>query len=406
MARPSQQQKAKHKGSFGRGLSKTPSSAKSTPKSLPAKTAEAIDLLHNATTSALNGNGTQHLMDELEKDDQPPTPTTRVSAADSSTVGVNGGEQPSTSGEQPTPSVPIQPVVAPTKTQAGVKRKADTTTEEEGGAEPPAKLSAAARRESGRPVKRPTKDTAAAFDFASLPHRFKGRLTEQLKFCQRVIIEMFSKRHKPFAWPFYEPVDVEGLKLADYYEKIKQPMDFGTIKKKLDARQYMSAQEFADDMRLVFGNCVKYNPKGDAIHECGVKMRRVFDERWAQLPDEVSPAPSTASEATQGGQPTPRQKALLQSQQSLDAAEHSMDVDQPPPTLTAAGPQTPTQSTQDEEMVIDRVRQQLRQSYDAYMEKAKDIDATLKAVEKLKDARREARVTNAPMPTMPRRCPT
>lgn len=33
-----------------------------------------------------------------------------------------------------------------------------------------------------------------------------------------------------YAWPFYRPVDAELLGLTDYYEIIKHPMDFGTVK--------------------------------------------------------------------------------------------------------------------------------------------------------------------------------
>lgn len=45
-----------------------------------------------------------------------------------------------------------------------------------------------------------------------------------------VCILIFNLR---FAWPFKKPVDAEKLKLPDYHTIIKQPMDFGTIKKRL-----------------------------------------------------------------------------------------------------------------------------------------------------------------------------
>ncbi len=36
-------------------------------------------------------------------------------------------------------------------------------------------------------------------------------------------------------------------------------MDLGTIKKKMDNREYASHLDFATDMRLIFTNCYKYN---------------------------------------------------------------------------------------------------------------------------------------------------
>ncbi|KAK8658749.1 hypothetical protein V6N13_036945 [Hibiscus sabdariffa] len=41
-------------------------------------------------------------------------------------------------------------------------------------------------------------------------------------------------QHK-WAHPFMHPVDVEGLGLHDYYEVVQKPMDFGTIKSKMEA---------------------------------------------------------------------------------------------------------------------------------------------------------------------------
>jgi bromodomain-containing factor 1 len=60
----------------------------------------------------------------------------------------------------------------------------------------------------------------------------KQQFNEQIKFCQNIMKELFSKKHKDYAWPFYDPVDVVALNLPDYFDIIKQPMDLGTVKSK------------------------------------------------------------------------------------------------------------------------------------------------------------------------------
>ena len=62
-----------------------------------------------------------------------------------------------------------------------------------------------------------------------------------------------------YGWPFYEPVDIEKLGLHDYYDMIKRPMDLGTVRKKLETRVYCNGAEFAEDVRLIFTNCYRYN---------------------------------------------------------------------------------------------------------------------------------------------------
>lgn len=114
----------------------------------------------------------------------------------------------------------------------GLKRKADstpfTTSVITGGEVPQAEDHSApctlfSRRGGGRPIKPPMKD---------LP-TFEGKkvkLSKQLRHCNDILKEMLSKRHYPYAWPFYTPVDAVALGLHDYHNIIKQPMDLSTIR--------------------------------------------------------------------------------------------------------------------------------------------------------------------------------
>lgn len=67
-----------------------------------------------------------------------------------------------------------------------------------------------------------------------------------------------------WAFPFANPVDVNLFK--DYPNVVKQPMDFATIKAKVDSGAYKGPQHFFDDMKLVFSNARRYNPPGSDVN--------------------------------------------------------------------------------------------------------------------------------------------
>lgn len=79
--------------------------------------------------------------------------------------------------------------------------------------------------------------------------------------------------------PFEKPVDVEGLRLTDYYTIVKRPMDLGTVKAKLGNSQYSNVTEFAEDVRLTFRNAMMYNPVTHDIHLMAKKLLEVFEDK-------------------------------------------------------------------------------------------------------------------------------
>jgi hypothetical protein len=67
----------------------------------------------------------------------------------------------------------------------------------------------------------------------------------------------------------------EGI--PDYFTVIKNPMDFGTIKKKLNLNIYQSVEGFLNDMSQVFINCRLYNGTESPVGRIGVNIRREYD---------------------------------------------------------------------------------------------------------------------------------
>eukprot|EP00898_Chlorokybus_atmophyticus_P004465 jgi/Chlat1/5019/Chrsp32S04989 len=105
-------------------------------------------------------------------------------------------------------------------------------------------------------------------------------MSELLKSCARELTSLLKHR---FAFIFNKPVDAEGLGLYDYHDIIKQPMDLGTIKRKLTEGKYKHPSEFAADMRLTFNNARSYNPVGHEVHNMAIEMSRKFEEKYRKV---------------------------------------------------------------------------------------------------------------------------
>merc|ERR1719206_1562477 len=247
---------------------------------------------------------------------KPETPTPPVSAQ------VPAVGPPSTT----TPTGPGADFAQPIKKKQGVKRKADTTTADPSGELPDDKKPA-------RQIKKPVKDMPDTLpQHSSKP---KNRMTEAMKACNEIIKEMFSKKHSAYAWPFYKPVDTEQLDLHDYKQVIKKPMDLGTVRTKMEGREYRVPTEFATDMRLIFTNCYKYNPPEHDVVAMARKLQDVFEMRYARIPDEVNANANAggfvkhdpgATDGEDYDSEDERERKLLQLQEQLRQMQEQMKI--------------------------------------------------------------------------------
>ncbi|KAL7854049.1 hypothetical protein AOLI_G00208930 [Acnodon oligacanthus] len=156
-----------------------------------------------------------------------------------------------------------------------------------------------------------------------------GRKTNQLQYMQNVVVKTLW-RHQ-FAWPFYQPVDAVKLGLPDYHKIIKNPMDMGTIKKRLENVYYWSASECMQDFNTMFTNCYIYNKPTDDIVLMAQALEKIFLQKVALMPQEevelLPPAPKG-----KGRKPAPGQQ------------EGAVTSGSPPstfPVATSPAPQTP-----------------------------------------------------------------
>jgi len=77
---------------------------------------------------------------------------------------------------------------------------------------------------------------------------------------------------------FLEPVDAQKLGVPDYYDVIKDPMDFNTVKSRLEDRFYGCLDELIDDVRLIFCNFFTYNQMGSEICNYAAVLSKIFEK--------------------------------------------------------------------------------------------------------------------------------
>lgn len=116
------------------------------------------------------------------------------------------------------------------------------------------------------------------------PPERPGRVTNQLQFLSKTVMK-FVWKHQ-FAWPFQQPVDTKKLNLPDYHNIIRQPMDLGTIKKRLENNYYWSAKEAIQDFNTMFTNCYVYNKPGEDVVVMAQTLEKLFQNKLDGMPAE------------------------------------------------------------------------------------------------------------------------
>ena len=99
-------------------------------------------------------------------------------------------------------------------------------------------------------------------------------------------------------------------------------MDLGTMKNKMDNRDYTSHLDFANDMRLIFTNCYKYNPPEHEVVAMARKLQDVFEMKYAKIPDDEIRHTGDSDVDSEDE----RERKLLQMQQQLKRMQEKMRI--------------------------------------------------------------------------------
>ncbi|KAJ2895892.1 hypothetical protein MKZ38_006048 [Zalerion maritima] len=196
-------------------------------------------------------------------------------------------------------SLPPPPPLPPTASRKNVHYIPSNADEDDDG-EYPARGNKKFKRVSlGGSSAGGQKSTAKKAPRQSLPKKVKRRpsattsfapghefsMEKKLEFCADLLTRMLSG---PGFWtrlvgPFKHPVVPEEDGVPDYFDKVKNPMDLGTVKSKMDKREYNNDAEFAGDIRQIFENCFMYWTDKDPMWTTCVKFQKTFEEKYAEM---------------------------------------------------------------------------------------------------------------------------
>ncbi|KAG0016256.1 nuA3 HAT complex component nto1 [Podila clonocystis] len=83
-------------------------------------------------------------------------------------------------------------------------------------------------------------------------------------------LEKFDKQ-KFFAYP------ILAEEVKDYHDVIKDPICFQTMSEKLNAHQYQSVEQFADDARRIYKNCITYNKVDTPYYRSAMRQSKLAE---------------------------------------------------------------------------------------------------------------------------------
>lgn len=134
-------------------------------------------------------------------------------------------------------------------------------------------------------------------------------LSPELQFCAQLLGGLRHPTLNTCNQPFLHSVD--GIEYPDYYIKIRNPMDLQTMSNKVETKKYRNAEEFRLDFYLMIQNCNEYNPVGHPVRDCGIRLRRHFEEQWNGKDRWVR----TVQKGVAGGEGTPADENQQQQQE-------------------------------------------------------------------------------------------
>lgn len=104
----------------------------------------------------------------------------------------------------------------------------------------------------------------------------------QQKRCLEVMDKLCSRRTSQM---FANPVDPERDSCPNYFDKVKTPMDLGTVRTKLLSGQYKSVADWKADVNLIWSNSNAYNSKTSLLRSITKDLSDFYHKLTTYLTD-------------------------------------------------------------------------------------------------------------------------
>lgn len=95
-----------------------------------------------------------------------------------------------------------------------------------------------------------------------------------LKQADKALANIMKQR---LAYPFVRPVNPKLDCCPDYLDRISTPMDYGTIKNRLENNFYSSVSDVVADFQLVTRNCIQYNSAEHEYSKWAMNFQNKFE---------------------------------------------------------------------------------------------------------------------------------
>lgn len=86
------------------------------------------------------------------------------------------------------------------------------------------------------------------------------------------------------SWPFLQSVKKEEV--PDYYDVVKDPMDFQTMREKILEAKYKNRDQYISDVQKICDNARLYNTKNTIYYKCATELEKYAKEILVNLKNE------------------------------------------------------------------------------------------------------------------------